>query len=204
MFVDTLSYCSQCKFPSGNLWIQRTSSKLGQQNLIKSNNWFKSVLCDLEKRSLNDIVSLTYGNFMKITHWKGTHSSKLFFNISPSANLKYIWANLWLVLLLPVRCLQEKFRAFFCVKQSSKSTYLMESSGGKDNLKLIKMKPLHIRNFKFYLSSVNPYEPYSSHRACVWRLELACKRTKTVTMLTYAALSAVSILQLFCLLFLPS
>lgn len=45
------------------------------------------------------------------------------FNISPSTNLKYIWANLWLVLLLPVRCLQEKFSPFFSGKQSSKSTY---------------------------------------------------------------------------------
>lgn len=203
VFVDTFSYCSQGKFPSGNLWIQWTICKLDQENLIKNNNWFKSVLCDLEKRSLNE-VSLTYGNFIKITHWKWMHSYKQFFNISPSANLKYIWANLWSVLLLPVRCLQEKFRAFLYVKQSSKSTYLVKSSGGKDNLKLFKMKALHIRNFKFYLSSVNPYEPYSSYKACVWRLELACERTKIVTMLTYAALSAVNILQLLCLLFLPS
>lgn len=51
------------------------------------------------------------------------HTYNEFFNISPSTNLKYIWANLWLILPLPVRCLQEKFIPFFFVKQSSKSTY---------------------------------------------------------------------------------
>lgn len=51
------------------------------------------------------------------------HSYTESFNISPSTNLKYIRANLWLILLLPVRCLQEKFIPFLFVKQSSKSTY---------------------------------------------------------------------------------